>query len=154
MLPETWHSKRRLKTTDATLGAVGGIEAIPQLVKALHHKKEAVRQAAAWALGEIGSPIPLPDLLAALHDPDWLTRRAAIIALGKIGDSAALPRLCINLAEENPDLRAESALAILKIAPADAPRLLESLLTDPAPTTLPKFEGQCVGDIIRNALCL
>lgn len=148
MLPDSWHAKRKLKTTEATLGAIGGTEAIPQLAKALYHKKEKVRQAAAWALGETGCVEAVPYLLAALHDPDWLTRRAAIVAPGKIGDSSALPRLIALLAENNPDLKAEIALVIVKIAPAEASAILAPCLSNETPTTIPKFEGLRVCDVV------
>lgn len=127
--------------------AATSAEDIDQLIEALYHRKERVRQAAAWSLGQRRDPTAVPDLLAALHDPDWLVQRNAIHALGKIGDARATPRLCQFLRHADANLRAEILVALGEIGDHTALPMIEGYLTDEGCTSLPKFEGQTVGQV-------
>ena len=131
--------------------AATGSQDIDDLIDALYHRKERIRQAAAWSLGQRGVRAAVPALLAALRDPDWLVQRNAIHALGKIGDASAVARLCKFLKQADANLRAEIAWALGEIGDAAALPHLEKCLCDETPTTLPKFEGLTVGGVMHNA---
>jgi|GEM_PF-4123422 len=152
-LPDDWHRRRKLKSADATLGASGGVEAIPQLVRAMTNKKEQIRQAAAWSLGQIAHPDALPALLAALHDTDWLVRRNAITALAKIGHAGAVPRLVTLLNDDDPRIVAEALSALGALNAHDATADIEAFKEDDRFVRLPKFEktiGEIAQDVLQN----
>jgi HEAT repeat protein len=146
---------------EVTLLAAQGEEALPRLCTALHHRKEDIRRAAAWALGQVASASALPDLLAALYDPDTLVRRNVLSALAKIGDPVALPRLSgLLMGEADPLLHAEAALTLgilLASHPshAEAEQARAALarhLESTTPLESPKFAGQTLGQVCRTAL--
>jgi len=148
-------------TAEVTLLAAQGEEALPRLCTALHHRKEDIRRAAAWALGQIASVDALPDLLAALYDPDALVQRNVLSALAKIGHPAALSRLSALLMEEaDPLLHAEAAftLGILltshpnHVGATQARAALTHHLESPILLESPKFAGQTLGQVCRTAL--
>lgn len=136
----------------AVQSAAAGPESLPELLAALHHRKEKVRRAAAWALGELRHPDAVPDLLAALYDPDALVRHNCLGALRKIGAAGAAPRVAQVLQDSDPNLRCEAARTLYALAPLEAARLLPPLCTDDACTSLPRFGGQTVGAVIRGIL--
>ena len=66
-----------------------GSEAVPSLIKAIHHKDFRVRWNALEALGKIADASAINALVGVLKDRDDEVRRKATWALGKIGDTRA-----------------------------------------------------------------
>lgn len=77
-----------------TLGNVGSVEAVSELVESLGHSDGNVRKYAASALGKIASSQATAGLLRALHAEALPQNKQYIIkALGRIGDPLALETL-------------------------------------------------------------
>ncbi len=117
-----------------------GMEALPDVLRALESDDEEIREGGYNALGKFGPEI-VPELLAALEahegDETWLEpRRYIIYALGIIGPPArdAVPALikCLGSPEHNTRTRAAEALGeIGPDARPAVPVLRKLLLKDP-----------------------
>jgi hypothetical protein len=126
-----------------TMQAVA-IEAVPQLVKALKHQDEGVRNNAAFALGMIGAGTKevISALIEALNtDPDMVVRSAAAGSLGEMKLSAKeiIPVLAEALKNNKDDL-------IGSIATSSVESLCKSLTSAKDVRAIPFLE------LSRNAL--
>jgi HEAT repeat protein len=83
----------------------------PQLIKALSHRNDGVRERAAAALGILKETRAVDHLVSALKDPHWLVRIRAAQSLGQIGDGRAVDPLIGVLTDVNVREAAIKALA-------------------------------------------
>ena len=112
------------------LGALGGKEVTPALLRALLDKDLNVRFAATVALGRVKDPASVQGLIAALRDKDNDVRAQSAQALGEIGDAAAAPALLERLDQDLiPEVRTYAATALAEIAAPDAAEKLIAHLT-------------------------
>ena len=79
-----------------------GTPAVEQLVGALKHKDEGVRQQAIIALGRIKDAAAIDPLIEMLKDSDWFSRLTAAAALEKLGDERG--RQAIKPLMKDPDM--------------------------------------------------
>ncbi len=113
-----------------------GLAAIPELNRALKHKKAAIRASAAKAIGTIAfqdsSVDAVMPLLEALADSDGKVREEAAFAIGYIHrlPEKSVPALTVALRDTNPDVRSAAAWSLqyfnAKSAPA-VPALIANL---------------------------
>jgi HEAT repeat protein/DNA-binding phage protein len=116
-----------------SLGALGGAETIPALIKTLNTDEDfVVRMRALEALGDLGSSEAIPALLQALNDNFFIVRMCAINALGDQGSAEAIPALLQALkSDTNSDVRVSAAYALGDLGSAKAaPVLLQALKND------------------------
>ncbi len=97
------------------------------LIKALHDKESAVREAAAEALGKIGDAGAVEPLIQALTDGNQNVRARAASALEKIGDSRAVEPLIAALDRQDNQLCRRAAEALVRICTSNIEPLLETL---------------------------
>ena len=108
-----------------------------------------VRAAALAALRAIGDTRQLPPLRRACSDPELHIRLLAIRTLGDLGDENDIPLLAAKLAAaQDPDVRLEAALALMRLGHDTAVPALAAALADPdqsvrfaAHTALQKITG-------------
>ncbi|SIN94144.1 HEAT repeat [Singulisphaera sp. GP187] len=111
-----------------------GLDAVPRLIRALHHKKSRIDQIAE-ALAQLGPPV-VALLLPSVEASDPRIRRAAALALGQIRPLApgTVPKLVAGL--DDPDLEVQSAFlaAIRGLGPRakEAVPAVRALLPNPA----------------------
>lgn len=111
-----WHAA-------SVLGAIGGVQAVPQLLTLLNTDKESsVRGGAASALGAIGSVEAVPQLgESLLTDKGNYVRWRAAEALGAIGSVEAVPQLLEALInDKDSDVRGRVASALGAIGRTEA----------------------------------
>lgn len=101
------------ETAADSLGRIG-VDAVPELIKALGNPDAGLRVQAARALAVIGpkAGAAVPSLISLLSDDDEAVRRAAARALGQIGPAArdAIPSL-IRLLQERPPVNGRPSAA-------------------------------------------
>jgi HEAT repeat protein len=102
---------------------------IKGLIKALHYKEPAVRQATAEALGNIGDGGAVEPLIQALKDDNENVRTGAASALEKIGNPRAVEALIEALERNDNQLRRRAAEALVRVGTAAIEPLI-ALLTD------------------------
>ena len=102
-----------------TLGSIGLVDAVPDLIKLLRDQDAGgfVRAIAAWALGSIGSADAVPALTQALQDPE--VRGDATEALVQIGKDA-VPALVQALQDQNEYVRLHAAWALGEMGTPEA----------------------------------
>ena len=102
-----------------TLGSIGLVDAVPDLIKLLRDQDAGgfVRAIAAWALGSIGSADAVPALTQALQDPE--VRGDATEALVQIGKDA-VPALVQALQDQNEYVRNNAAWALGEMGTPEA----------------------------------
>ncbi|MDB5321719.1 MAG: lyase domain protein repeat-containing protein [Phycisphaerales bacterium] len=117
-------------------GAPSADAVLPVLLESLKdHSSVSAQIIAANALSKIGPaargavPGLVAELAAEAKNKGGL-RGAAAEALGRIGDKSAIPALAKALSDEDPGIRAEAAVALLRIDPKhrEAAELLQSQL--------------------------
>jgi HEAT repeat protein len=92
-----------------------------------------LRAEAAVALADAEASVAQTALLAALDDPMLRVRQMALLALGELGeagDRELALRLSASLDSSEPALRFQALIACEKLAPEQAPALLERALSD------------------------
>lgn len=118
------HKSSRLRSASAeALGQIGDKRAVRSLLRALGSDDAIeVREQAAKALGTLKASRAVPALVRALDAREASLRVFAVDALGEIGDPSVVKRLSQMLmtASENPGVRESSAVALGKLADAEA----------------------------------
>ncbi len=108
--------------------------ALIAIIALLHSDPRAdLRAEAAVALADAEATGARTALLAALEDRELRVRQMAIIALGELGergDSELSERLGAALGAEEPELRFQALIACERLAPEQAPALIERALGD------------------------
>ena len=138
--------ERMRVTSAATLGQIGGREAVIALVRHLSDRAAAVRYACQYALEGAAAGGGKADVVPALRDllrhPDERVRLHAIAALGRIADATSRPALLALLADASPIVRgfAAEALGAVKQA-ADDGELKRRLAVETDPFARGKLEA-------------
>jgi HEAT repeat protein len=107
-----------------------GKEVLQISLENLHSDDPVKRSNAAWELGMIGLAAAVPDLLTALHNSDDNVRCNIVWALGNIGDGTAVHDLIEVLPDSNADVRQAIAYALGRIGENDALHSLTQLLRE------------------------
>lgn len=99
------------------LGKIQDPAGLPYLLPLLEHSNAETRSTAAFAIGQLGDTTAAAALLQRLAKQTEMTvSRKVLEALGKIGNQSVLPTLSKYLRDHSPELRAESALALARLA--------------------------------------
>lgn len=113
---ETYNTQMLRLVVDS-LGEIGSKKAIPYLIPLLSHSDPEVRAKTAKALGRIPDPSILRNLLEMKEEPIWYVRLQVCRSLGLLGDFKGIDFLMNRLIDENWQVRAAAAEALLKIGP-------------------------------------
>jgi HEAT repeat protein len=111
------------------LGMIKDERAVEPLAKALQDPDGSMRENVVWALWQIGGERAAGALIAALQDEDRLLRFRAARALEAIGDQRAVEPL-VAIAHADDYVRPAAAMALARLAPARAARLLTQVIAD------------------------
>lgn len=99
------------------LGKIRDRDGLPFLLPLIDHVKPEIRLAAVFAVGQIDDTTSTDALMARLsQEKDTGVCAALLEALGKAGDHSALQMVAKYLRDGSPLLRAESALALARLA--------------------------------------
>jgi len=99
------------------LGKIQDKDGLPILLPLINHAKPEIRAAAVFAIGQIDDTTSTATLVTRLsEEKDSDVCGALLEALGKIGDHRAPQVMAKYLRDGSPDLRAESALALARLA--------------------------------------
>jgi len=112
------------------LGQLGALESAPGLIASLTDKSLWVRRAAADALGMIGDQSAAEPLAAMAKQGPILTRTAALAALGHLPGKIARETLTACLADQDGEVRWQSARSLQTIGTLSSLPVLERLLGD------------------------
>ncbi len=123
---ETYDARTLCLVVDS-LGEIGSKEAIASLIPLLAHPDPEVRARTAKALGKINDPSTIPDLLGMKEEPVWYVRLQVCRSLGLLGDFRGIDFLTKRLIDENWQVRAAAAEALLKIGPPALSAIVEML---------------------------
>jgi HEAT repeat protein len=120
-------AQRRLSA--ATLGEIRSLAAAPALRAAMRDPDPEVAAAAVRALGQIGDGLTVPDMVAMLQAErrPWFVRVATAGALAALDDPASAPALADALREDQWDVRAAVAHALVAVGPAGLRAVAEAL---------------------------
>ncbi len=99
------------------LGKIQNKDGLPILLPLINHAKPEIRAAAVFAIGQIDDTTSTVILVTRLsEEKDSDVSGALLEALGKVGDRNAPQVVAKYLRDGSPDLRAESALALARLA--------------------------------------
>src|SRR5690606_25715020 len=106
-----------------------GASALSQLILALDHSSQQVRERAVWALWDVNDPRALDHLISVLrHDTAAKVRRLAACGLGLSKSVNAIYPLIDALDDEDERVRWDAAVALAKIgSPARKPLIIAAL---------------------------
>lgn len=103
------------KLAAASLGTIGGNEALPFLYNALKDSSVAVRRAAGDAISDIGDPAAIQAMVKTLKDPSKIVRWRAARFLFEVGDESALPALREAINDPEFEVQMQVKMAIKRI---------------------------------------
>ncbi len=109
---------RRVIVSSTAAHALGRLEAVEELVRALQHRNPLVREAAAFELGRLVSDAAIPALIAQGGDADALVRDAVIEALGRFDDPRAIDAVRAATSDPCPLVARTAAKALAEHSPA------------------------------------
>lgn len=134
----------RQKSAEA-LAKMGNDATLP-LIEVLDDEDWKVRSKVAWALGKLGDRRAIPKLKVTMKDEVKDVRQMAIWAVGEIGvETSVIPLLFEALYDEDPDIREEARLAVLKIGELAASDLVKAL--DHSDPYIRNFSANALGMI-------
>ena len=103
----------------------------PTMIRALSHRDDDVRKAAAYALGHLGDKQAANPLAEALSDDADAVGKAAAYALGLLGDKRAFDPLIEDLADDDSRVHGATAYALGLLGDKRAVDPLIKALADP-----------------------
>ncbi len=132
LIPLLEDSVARVRNSAAqALGHIGSEDALPVLMRMLQDPIDpGLRSWICDALGNIGSESAWEQLVPELKDSRWWHRNMVLNALTKINTKKAMPQVIAALQDENPNVRRNAVMILLRAKPPDARSALEAVLTD------------------------